>query len=74
MLNSARQVGGMLGVAVFGFFVHDIRPEAFMRGMHLSIMSAAALLFCGGVMCLYGIRTPRPAYLENTPEALASDR
>ena len=61
ILNSARQVGGMLGVAVFGFFVRDTGPDAFMQGMHLSIMTAAALLLCGSVMCLYGIRTPRPA-------------
>jgi MFS transporter, DHA2 family, methylenomycin A resistance protein len=74
MLNSARQVGGMLGVAVFGFFVRDIHPDAFMQGMHLSLMTAAALLLCGGVMCMYGIRTPRPTYVENPPEVLASDR
>ena len=61
ILNSARQVGGMLGVAVFGFFVRDTGPDAFMQGMHLSIMTAAALLLCGSVMCRYGIRTPRPA-------------
>ncbi|WP_144108146.1 MFS transporter [Paraburkholderia sp. BCC1886] len=59
VLNSARQVGGMLGVAVFGFFVRDTQPAAFMRGMHLSIVTAAGLLLCGGVICLMGIRPPR---------------
>ncbi|MGF6507527.1 DHA2 family methylenomycin A resistance protein-like MFS transporter [Paraburkholderia sp. 32] len=74
VLNSARQIGGMLGVAVFGFFVRDTRPNAFMQGMHLSIMTAAVLLLCGSVMCLYGIRTPRPVHIENTSRILASDR
>jgi DHA2 family methylenomycin A resistance protein-like MFS transporter len=44
-----------------------------MQGMHLSIMTAAALLLCGSVMCLYGIRTPRPGHIEATPKILASD-
>ncbi|WP_258178554.1 MFS transporter [Burkholderia multivorans] len=60
ILNSARQVGGMLGVAVFGFLVRDTRPDAFMHGMHLCIMMATTLLLFGSVMCLYGIATPRP--------------
>ncbi|WP_233518879.1 MFS transporter [Paraburkholderia xenovorans] len=30
ILNSARQVGGMLGVAVFGFFVRDTSHDGFM--------------------------------------------
>jgi len=58
ILNSARQVGGMLGVAVFGFFVRDSRPDAFMHGMHLALVTAAAMLLCGAVMCLYGIQMP----------------
>ena len=61
ILNSARQVGGMLGVAVFGFFVRDTRPAAFMQGMHVSISVAAGLLLCGSAMCLLGLRTGRAA-------------
>lgn len=30
-LNSARQIGGMLGVAVCGFFVRDTEPSLFLR-------------------------------------------
>jgi DHA2 family methylenomycin A resistance protein-like MFS transporter len=64
ILNSARQVGGMLGVAVFGYFVRDTRPAQFMHGMHVSILIAAGLLLCGGFMCLFGLRaagSPAPA-------------
>ncbi|MCA8456874.1 MFS transporter [Burkholderia multivorans] len=74
VLNSARQVGGMLGVAVFGFFVRDTSPDAFMQGMHLSIACATALLLLGSVMCAYGIREPHVAHTELTSEKLASER
>jgi DHA2 family methylenomycin A resistance protein-like MFS transporter len=60
VLNSARQTGGMLGVSIFGFFVRDTAPDAFMRGMHVSIATAAGLLLAGSVMCLYGIAMRDP--------------
>jgi len=56
VLNSARQVGGMLGVAIFGFLVRDTAPQAFMRGMHLSIEVSVALLLLGSALCLFGLR------------------
>jgi len=59
VLNSARQVGGMLGVAVFGFLVRNTEPEAFMRGMHQSILAAVVLLLAGSAMCVLGIRRDR---------------
>jgi len=74
ILNSARQIGGMLGVAVFGLFVRDTRPDAFMQGMHLSIVTAAALLLIGAGVCRYGIRVPRPERVTNTSKNLAPDR
>lgn len=59
VLNSARQVGGMLGVAVFGYLVRDTAPTRFMHGMHLSIGLAVVLLLGGSVLCWRGIRPDR---------------
>lgn len=59
VLNSARQVGGMLGVAIFGYLIRDTAPEAFMRGMHMSIGISVALLLSGSVLCWFGVRPDR---------------
>lgn len=56
VLNSARQVGGMLGVAVFGYLVRDTSPAAFMHGMHVSIGTSVALLLVVGALSWFGIR------------------
>jgi DHA2 family methylenomycin A resistance protein-like MFS transporter len=53
VLNTARQTGGMLGVAVFGFFVRDTGAAHFVQGMHLAIAVSAALLAAGIVMNYY---------------------
>jgi DHA2 family methylenomycin A resistance protein-like MFS transporter len=60
VLNSARQVGGMLGVAVFGYLIRDTSPHAFMRGMHVSIGISVALLLSGSILCWICIRPDRP--------------
>lgn len=60
VLNSARQVGGMLGVAIFGYLIRDTAAEAFMHGMHLSIGISVALLLCGSALCWFGLRPDRP--------------
>jgi len=56
VLNTARQVGGLLGVAVFGYFVRDTAPDAFARGMHLSIGAAAVALTFGAVLSWVGLK------------------
>lgn len=50
VLNTARQVGGMLGVAVCGYLVRDSMPSAFMQGMRLSLDAAVALLLGGALL------------------------
>ncbi|KLD74325.1 MFS transporter [Xanthomonas hyacinthi] len=59
VLNSARQVGGMLGVAIFGYLIRDTAAAAFMRGMHAAIGISVALLLCASALCRFGIRSDR---------------
>lgn len=53
VLNTARQVGGMLGVATCGYFVRDTAPAEFMHGMHLSLIVAVVLLFLGAALSFF---------------------
>ena len=62
VLNTARQVGGLLGVAVFGYLVRDTGQQAFMQGMHWSIGMAVMLLLGGSVICWLWLGA------ENQPE------
>jgi DHA2 family methylenomycin A resistance protein-like MFS transporter len=59
VLNTARQVGGMLGVAVCGYLVRDVTPSAFANGMHLSLSAAVALLVFGGLLSFFGLERHR---------------
>ena len=62
VLNTARQVGGLLGVAVFGYLVRYTWQQAFMQGMHWSIGMAVMLLLGGSVICWLWLGA------ENQPE------
>ena len=44
VLNSARQVGGAAGVALFGSAIVAAGPAGFVRGLHISIAVACAAL------------------------------
>ncbi|MBB6488799.1 MFS transporter [Rhizobium lusitanum] len=59
VLNTARQVGGMLGVAIFGYLVRDAAPSAFLFGMRMSFAIAAGLLLLGGLLSFLGLRAER---------------
>ncbi len=59
VLNSARQIGGMLGVAVFGYLARDTNPEAFMHGMRVSIGISVVLLLAVSALCWFGLRSER---------------
>ena len=59
VLNAARQIGGLLGVAVFGYLVRDTGRRAFMIGMHLSIGIAVVLLALGALLCWRGLGRER---------------
>ncbi|MCY1708715.1 MFS transporter [Pannonibacter sp. SL95] len=60
VLNTARQIGGMLGVAVCGYLVRDNTPAAFAAGMYLSLVSAAGLLLSGVLLSFLGL-SPKQA-------------
>ena len=49
-LNSARQIGGGLGVAVCGMLVNHLHPNGFMQGMRDALTSATVLLAGGTVV------------------------
>jgi DHA2 family methylenomycin A resistance protein-like MFS transporter len=51
VLNTARQVGGLLGVAVFGYLIADTTAQAFMRGMHISLGISVVLLLSTSLLC-----------------------
>ncbi|EIK96224.1 major facilitator transporter [Pseudomonas sp. M47T1] len=56
LLNSARQVGGIIGVAVFGYLVRDTQPNAFMPGLNLALLASALLLMVAAGMAFTGLR------------------
>jgi EmrB/QacA subfamily drug resistance transporter len=78
VLNSARQVGGTMGIAVMGAVVAsaagDVRtPEAFMDGFRSALLSAAGIAVVGAVVAYVLVRPhereARPR--EEAPELAA---
>ncbi|OCR26219.1 MFS transporter [Pseudomonas syringae] len=50
LMASARQLGGVIGVAVFGAMITSTEPTAFSQGLSNAMITCAlALLFCLGV-------------------------
>jgi EmrB/QacA subfamily drug resistance transporter len=61
VLNSARQVGGTMGVAIMGAIVAakaggERTPEAFMRGFETALLVAAAIAILGAVVAYVLVR------------------
>jgi len=56
LLNAARQLGGVIGVAIFGFFVRQEERTLFMHGMHLALYTAVALLLTGAAVGFGGFK------------------
>jgi EmrB/QacA subfamily drug resistance transporter len=62
VLNSSRQLGGSIGVALMGaIMAHEIggrqTPEAFVHGLSVSLEFAAAVAFAGAVVAAVAVRT-----------------
>jgi EmrB/QacA subfamily drug resistance transporter len=71
VLNSMRQVGGSLGIAVMGAIVAsgissgiaagDPQPVAFVHGLHDALQVAAVIALAGSAVALLTVRKPRHA-------------
>lgn len=49
LLNTARQIGGVLGVALFGFLVHPSGAASFLHGLRQALIISVALLVLAAV-------------------------
>jgi DHA2 family methylenomycin A resistance protein-like MFS transporter len=69
VLNAARQVGGVLGVALLGTLVSDL--TRFVGGMHVALGIVAGTFALGAVLSLAYVRRPHEASAsaESTVEA-----
>ena len=61
VLNTARQAGGAMGVALFGAFVGTGR-ERIISGLHHSALISTALLFTAAALAWFGIRRRESFY------------
>jgi EmrB/QacA subfamily drug resistance transporter len=78
VLNSMRQVGGSLGIAVMGSIVAsgvssspasgDPRPVAFLNGLHHALDVGAVIVIAGAIVALATLRDAR-----HRPETVASE-
>jgi EmrB/QacA subfamily drug resistance transporter len=62
VLNSSRQLGGSIGVALMGaIMLHEIggrrTPEAFVHGLSVALQVGAAIAIAGALVALVAVRT-----------------
>ncbi|WP_118180158.1 MFS transporter [Paraburkholderia phosphatilytica] len=58
VLNTARQIGGALGVGVFGALLGD-QTGGLMRGLHVAVGLAAAVMMVGVAIAVGGLKAAR---------------
>lgn len=54
LLNTARQAGGAIGVAIFGAFVGNARDHI-VTGLHMASVTSAALLIGAALLAWFGV-------------------
>lgn len=59
VLNTARQVGGALGVAIYGALVAAPATAAVLRGIEIAMTVSTALLLLGALLAVIGIAPHR---------------
>ena len=82
VLNTMRQVGGSLGIAVMGAVVAagttaglsagDARPVAFTHGLHNGLLVASVIALAGAVVAVATLR--KPQHPDTAPATTAVDR
>ncbi|WP_337064565.1 MFS transporter [Rouxiella badensis] len=60
LLNAARQVGGVIGVALFGFLVRQRETRPFLQGMEHALVISALLLLAASVLALRYLQARQP--------------
>ncbi|NTZ83016.1 MFS transporter [Burkholderia metallica] len=66
LLNAARQIGGVMGVAIFGFFVRQTAWVPFMHGMQRALAVSVLLLVVGAATAWRNLgHTPAVARRQN---------
>jgi hypothetical protein len=79
VINSMRQVGGSIGIAVMGALfatkldvgpTDPLYPDQFVAGFHLALDVAAALAFAGAIVAVVTIR--RIHHPDETAEPVAT--
>jgi MFS transporter, DHA2 family, methylenomycin A resistance protein len=74
-LNAARQVGGVIGVAVFGAVIGRISPHTLIAGLHTSAAICAVALVAGSVISWAFIpRLSKSPTTEHTASSAAAER
>jgi MFS transporter, DHA2 family, methylenomycin A resistance protein len=71
VFNTARQVGGLLGVAVLGSLVSNRQGEAFVAGFHTATWITAAILTGSLLLSIVFIRSKAQAVPEELVEEIA---
>ena len=59
VLNTTRQVGSVIGVALFGSLIAN--RHQFISGIHMASYMSAAVLLIGTIAAFLGIRDEHPA-------------
>jgi EmrB/QacA subfamily drug resistance transporter len=78
VLNSFRQVGGSLGIALMGAilasYVHpgDRSPEDFVAGLHAALTTSALIAFGGALVAVVAIKPSLRREQQLAPEQLAA--
>jgi MFS family permease len=77
VLNSARQVGGSVGIALMGAIIaHEAgsrrTPEAFVDGFSTALVVASLIALAGAALAVLTIRAPKHAHVAEPASELAA--